>query len=112
MGFLELVGDALSPTADLSPPPEWMAQADLLRPYQQQMEVRKVFRHETFADAAHWMTGQMNLPAFPPGQINGMRQAGRLDLLPIEQVITPQLTGKVMDLYQADYQQFGYTRLE
>ena len=110
-GFLNIVEEALSSDSEIEPAPDWQAQSDLLQPFCDRIQIEKIFRHEAFADAVHWLTLTMKLPPFPPGQINGMRQAGRLDLLPIQQVITPRLTDRVFDLHSADYQRFGYQRL-
>lgn len=106
-GFVKIVAEAIDGSGTFPLIADWMPQAEIIDLHAGTAEVTKVFRHDAFEEAVHWLTDLMGLPRFPPGQLNGMRVADQQSLVPIEDVRIPELCKLVENLYAVDYRRFG-----
>lgn len=104
--FLEIVSKALASKDQCEICAEWLPQAALLKLYGLEDRVR-VFRHDRFAEPVAWVTDLLSLPPFPPGQINGLRQAGSQTLLPLDEVSEPEIVQQVREVHAADLELLG-----
>lgn len=109
--FLQIVAEALHGQGAFPLIAEWMTQSHLFDLHADTTDLTQIFRYDAFDEAVCWLTDLMELPRFPPGQINGMRQAEQQTLLPIQDVQTPALSALVAELYADDYDRFDFARL-
>ncbi|MEM7212305.1 MAG: hypothetical protein AAF479_10505 [Pseudomonadota bacterium] len=86
---------------------DWNTQTELLDLFGMR-ETVQVFRFGNFEDCANWMTDLASVPRFAPGQIKGMRQSEQQKLLPIKDVMVPEIEAQVRVLHESDFHAFGY----